>query len=165
MAYKFGNTKRPKEHGLLIAIRKSMNANCQALGIPKEDFAKELGTTHGVLENKLKMSSLTNDVSLSEFIHIMEITGDLSPLEYLCTMFDQVMTSTEPVESPTHESLHAQTDSLQIECSEAFATIKSSLKDDKFTQEEKQLMLRELEDVFKVGVELKDALEKVKCEE
>jgi hypothetical protein len=95
----------------------------------------------------------------------MEITGNLSPLEYLCGMFDQVMTSTEPVEAPNAETIYDQTDCLQMECGEVFATIKNSLKDKVITADEKNAMLRELEDVFKVGVELKDSLVNVKCEE
>lgn len=157
--------KRQKEHGLLILIKDAIKNDCKRNDLEKEEFSNEIGLASAAsLENKLKKSKEDTDITVSELLHIMEITGDLKPLEYICQMFDQVMISTIPSEV-THESIHEKTDNLQIECSESFSTIKMALKDGKITDEEKDNMISELDDTLKVASELKDDVKKLKIDE
>lgn len=163
--HSYKGNKRQKEHGLLVLLKDAIRQDCKRNNIEKGEFAQEIGLASvGSLENKLKKTKDDTDITLSEFIHILEITGDMKPLEYICQMFDQVMISTVPTEV-THESIHEKTDSLQIECSESFSTIKMALKDGVITDEEKSNMLSELEDTLRVASELKDDVKRLKTEE
>lgn len=160
--YRFGNNKRAKDHGLLISIKKSIKADCKRNCIENEAFANEIGTTSGVLSNKLKMSNQINAISIEEFIHIMEITGDYSPLKYLASMFDFVITSTEPQSPGDVSNLSELADSMQIESNESFSEIKRAIKDGQITEEEKTNMLKEVDDSIEAALQTKNAISSIK---
>lgn len=157
--YEFGINKRSKDHGLLVLINKSISADCKKNNIDKDIFANEIGTTRGTLENKLKMSNSINAVTIEEFIHIMEITGDYSPLKYLNEMFGFIMTSTEPQTETDVLSLSELADEMVIECGESFSEVKKAAKEGKITEEKKSNMLKEAKDGIEAALKLKQAIE------
>ncbi|MGB7402681.1 MAG: phage regulatory CII family protein [Arcobacter sp.] len=165
MASKYGNNKRQKEHGLLVTINKSIVADIKRNDIDRGQFANEIGTTGGVLANKLDRQNITNDFSITELIHIMEITGDYGPLKYLCEMFGFVMTSSESGESITIDQLNELTDEAQIEQAESFSTNKKAFKDGKITNEEKENMLKEGMEAMEAVKRQLDALKLIKTTE
>ncbi len=157
MDYKYGTNKRPKEHGLLVAINKSIIEDCKRNNIDKEIFAKELGTTQGTLKNKLTRANTTNDFTLTEFIHIMEITGDYRPLKYIADMFDFTLTKLEH-DSVDIEELDELADTMQIESNESFSAAKDASRDKKITKDEKERMLQEAKDSYEATLKYIEAL-------
>lgn len=160
--YEYGSNKRAKDHGLLVKINKSIIADCKRNDISKDDFAKEIGTTPGTLKNKLTMTNTTNDFTLAEYIHILEITGDYSSLKYICEMFGFIMQSTEPQTAAGNETLNELTDEMQIECGESFAVVKQALKDKVVSSDEKSSMIKELNDNIEASMKLRQAIEFIK---
>ncbi len=79
----YTHNKRPKDTKLCQTIRRSINISRKLQSFTWDDAANELGLSGGTLDNKLKPAKHENDITLSEFIHILEITGDYEPLEYL----------------------------------------------------------------------------------
>ena len=81
----YTDNKRPKDIALCKLITKTINLDlkrnhCKVTDKERAEFANELGTSKGTLENKLKPSMATNDMSITEFIHLLEITGDYESL-------------------------------------------------------------------------------------
>ena len=85
MDYKYN--KAPKDKDLLKLIRRAITKDRRANGLSPEDFANEIGLSAGTLENKLKPSCDVNVLSLDEFIHILDITADYEPLEYIAKRY------------------------------------------------------------------------------
>jgi len=79
--------KAPKDRELLKTIRGSIIKDIRRNGLTMEDFAHEIGLSEGTLENKLKPAMATSDITISEFIHIMDITADYSPLELIAKRY------------------------------------------------------------------------------
>ena len=163
--YEYGRNKRAKDHGLLVTINKSIIADCKRNNISKDDFAKEIGTTPGTLKNKITMTNATNDFTLAEYIHILEITGDYSSLKYICEMFGFIMQSTEPQDQLTNEFLSSLADEMQIECSESFAEVKSALKQPHISKDLIDSMLKELNENIEAAMKLKQAVEFIKIDD
>ena len=165
--------KRRKEHGLLVAIKKDV-IDYLKKGISKEDwalkreelkekFAHSIGlASWGSFENKLKRSKDDTDITVTELIHIAEITGSFNPLKYLNEMFGFVMTSTECGEECSMDQLHMLTDEAQIEGSESFTITKKALRDGKITVDEKEAMLKESMEAVEALTKQIDAIRKIK---
>ena len=132
------------DQGLLIKIQKSINADIKRNNSTKEEFATEIGMTKGTMENKWTFSCKTNDFTVHELIQIMELTGDMTPLEYICHMFDMSVTSNNISSNITAEELSKLADESAIEGNEAFATVKKAAADGKITLEEKENIKKEL---------------------
>ena len=159
--------KRQKEHGFCVLVNKVINEDVkrQPEDFTKSSFAHEIGiASEGSLSNKLKKGKTDTDITVTELMHIIELTGDLRPLEYLCHMFDQQMVTTL-ASDVSLESIHDKTDILQIECSEAFSTIKQSLKDDRVTEDEKSAMIAELNDTLQAAMELKGDVKNIQVKD
>ncbi len=85
MEYKYN--KAPKDKDLLKLIKRAITKDMRANGLTEDDFANEIGLSAGTLANKLKPSCDTNVLSLDEFIHILDITADYEPLEYIAKRY------------------------------------------------------------------------------
>ena len=85
MSYTFN--KAPKDKDLLKLIRRAITKDIRANGLTLEEFANEIGLSAGTLDNKLKPSCETNVLNLDEFIHILDITADYEPLEYIAKRY------------------------------------------------------------------------------
>jgi len=85
MSYTFN--KAPKDKDLLKLIRRAITKDIRENGLTEDDFANEIGLSAGTLANKFKPSCDTNVLSLDEFIHILDITADYEPLEYIAKRY------------------------------------------------------------------------------
>lgn len=134
---------RTFDQGLLVTIQKSILNDIKRNNSCKEDFAAEIGITKGTLENKWTFSCKNNDFTIHELIQIMELTGDLTPLEYICHMFDLAVSYTNVEISTSVEELNKLADEAQMENNEAFAEIKKSSRDSKYSEDEISSMRKE----------------------
>lgn len=155
--------KRKKEHGLLVSINKSITSYCKKNQIEKTDFAIKIGlASEGSLSNKLKRSREDTDITVTELIHICEITSNFQALRYLNEMFGFVMLSSEPEEHVSPEHLNQITDAAQMESNEFFATTKKANFDKKISVEEKENMIKEGMEALEKTKEQIEAIRKIK---
>lgn len=155
--------KRKKEHGLLVSINKSITNYCKKNKIEKTDFAIKIGlASEGSLQNKLKRSREDTDITITELIHICEITSNFQALRYLNEMFGFVMLSSEPDEHVSPEHLNQITDEAQIESNEFFATTKKANSDKEITIEEKENMIKDGMEALEKIKEQIEAIRKIK---
>lgn len=142
--YEYRGNKRRKEHGLLISIKKDILTFCKKEKLERDNFAHMIGlASWGSLENKLKRTKDDTDITITELLHIQELTKSHTPLKYMCEMFGFVMTATETDEETSVEELNALSDKAQMESNESWAEIKKSSADGKFTVDEKAAMKKE----------------------
>jgi hypothetical protein len=134
---------RTFDQGLLVTIQKSIVRDIKRNNSDKETFAAEIGLTKGTLENKWTFSCKTNDFTIHELIQIMELTGDITPLEYIGHMFDMAVISTNTENTTTIEMLNKLADESQIQSNESFAVVKRASADGVYTVEEIAEMKRE----------------------
>ncbi len=134
--------KRSKDQDLYKKISRSITLDVRRNDITKEDFAHDLGTQKGYLEQKLKPSVSTNDLGLSEFIHILETTGDLSPLEHLAAMFGMVLIP-KNIDTSNIQKLDIMCDDVMMESNDTFNVSKKAFRDAKLTADEKEQILKE----------------------
>jgi len=149
------HNKRPKEPKLCTMIRRSISLNRKELGLSFEDVANELGLSEGTLSNKLKPAKAENDMTLSEFIHFLELTGDLSSLEYIAGLFDMVLVK-KSVEKADVADINLLVDVANIKNSDVFRVVKESMSDGVIDEDEQKSILEALEKVQKANARLKD---------
>ena len=149
------HNKRPKESKLCSLIRRSITLNRKELGLSFNDVANELGLTEGTLSNKLKPAKAENDMTLSEFIHFMELTGDLSALEYIAELFDTVLVK-KSVEKADVADINLLVDVANMENSDVFRVVKESMSDGIIDENERAAILKEIEEAQKANARLKD---------
>lgn len=161
-SYEYRGNKRPKEHGLLVSIRKDILSFCKKEDMEKDSFAHTIGlASWGSLENKLKRTKDDTDITITELLHIQELTKSHAPLKYMCEMFGFVMTSTETDEETTVEELNSLSDKAQMESNESWAEIKKASADGKFTVEEKEAMKKEAMEALEAKQKELKAIEKI----
>lgn len=152
---------RTFDQGLLVTIQKSIIHDIKRHDSDKEVFAAEIGLTKGTLENKWTFSCKTNDFTIHELIQIMELTGDISPLEYIGHMFDLAVISTNTENKITPEQLNQLADESQMQNNESFATIKKASKDGLYTVEEVEEMKKEAIEAIEAKQKELDAIKKI----
>lgn len=86
--------KMAKIQELCKIIRGSIVKDVRRNGLSFADFAHEIGLSQGTLENKLKPAS-PHDVTVTELIHIMDITADYAPLEYIARRYGFILCKAE----------------------------------------------------------------------
>ena len=148
------HNKQPKNPKLCKLIRKCITINRKEIGLELEDVAHELGMSKGTLENKLKPSMATNDLSITEFIHFLELTGDYSALKFIASEFDFTLVKNEDIK-PTCREINTLVDNLSIESSDVFRVAKEALKDNKIDSIEREKLCKELDEVVTAALTLK----------
>lgn len=156
----YTDNKRPKDTGLCRLITKILTKDRRENGYSKEEQAIELGLNVGTLENKLKPSYHTGDITLSEFIYVLEITGNYEPLKYLNSIFDLMAVPKEIQIKCDAQKISFYADNAQIESNDVFSAAKKAIADGKVTIQEKENILREIEESERATAELKAS---VKC--
>ena len=154
------HNKSPKDKKLCQLIRKTITINRKELGLEFEDVAFELGLNAGTLSNKLKPSMMHSDLTLTEFIHFLELTGSYEALQHIANEFG--LTLVKNCDSkPIVSDINTLVDNLAVENSELFIVAKNALNDNSISSDEKLQMMSELEDVIIAASELKSQLEGV----
>jgi len=149
------HNKRPKDAKLCTMIRASITKSRKYIGLSFEEAANELGLTEGTLANKLKPAKAENDMTLSEFIHFLELTGDLSALEYIAGLFDMVLVKNS-VSKADVADINLLVDVANMENSDVFRVVKESMSDGVIYEDEKAAILKEIDDANKANARLKD---------
>ncbi|AXX89323.1 hypothetical protein CKA55_07410 [Arcobacter suis] len=141
--------KQPKDPRFLAAFRKAFNKDRKSNNFTPEESANEMGLSHGTLEQKLKPST-ENDITVTEWNHHLELTGDFSTLEYFALKhgFELKKLDINTKDIPINEVLEDADNAMQ-ESNEAWGKIKSSLKDKKLSKKEKIESLREINEAVK----------------
>ncbi|MFK5937707.1 MAG: hypothetical protein QM497_04830 [Sulfurimonas sp.] len=148
--------KEPKDSKLCKLIRKTITVNRKKLGLEFQDVANELGLSAGTLSNKLKPSMMHSDITLTEFIHFLELTDSFEALRHIVNKFDFTLVKNHV--SDKSSNFDHLIDELNIENGELFKVAKEALYDDEIDNEEKLLIENALEDVIIAANDLKSQL-------
>ena len=141
--------KQPKDPRFLAAFRKAFNKDRKNNSFTPEESANEMGISHGTLEQKLKPST-ENDITVTEWNHHLEITGDFSTLEYFASKHGFELKKLDVnSQGITIVGVLEDADNAMQESNEAWGKIKSSLRDQKLSKKEKLESLREITEAVK----------------
>lgn len=149
--------KMPKDPKLCQLIRKTITVNRKAIGLEFKDVAAELGMQLGTLENKLKPSYDNGDMTITEFMHFLELTGDMSALEYIASKFEMVLVHKHTSHSEI-SNINILVDAANIENGDVFRVIKCALLDGVITKIERQMILKEIDEADRANAELRDII-------
>ena len=153
--------KRPKDMKLCQMIRRTININRKELGFEWDDVAAELGMSGSTLDNKLKPAKIDNDITLSEFIHILELTGDMSALEHLNSLCEYIAIP-KKVSVPDTKDITILVSMAMKENNDVFNEAQKDLADGKIDAKEKASILKELEEAQKANANLRYIIERLK---
>jgi len=147
--------KQPKDPRLCKSILKTITINRKKLGLEFEDVANELGLQPGTLRNKLKPSYDMGDMTLTEFMHFLELTGDYAALEYIAKKFGFVLVCEKKAHTTTMD-INILVDRSNIENADVFKAVKVAMSDGEVTPQERDIILKEIEEAQSANAELKD---------
>lgn len=153
----FTHNKAPKDSGLCKTIRRSINLDRKRQGYDWDDAAHELGLNGGTLDNKLKPSMPTSDMTVTELMHFIELSGDYSALEYMAKKFDMVLISKSHEKASTSD-LNLLVDKANMENSDVFRTVKRAIEDGVIDNEERENILKEINEADVANAKLKDTV-------
>lgn len=157
----YTQNKRPKDMTLCQMIRRTINKSRKDLGFTWEDAAHELGMSGGTLDNKLKPAKHENDLTVSEFIHVLETTGDLAALEYINKIFDLVAVP-KTVGVKSAKNITHLVDMAMIENNDVFSEAKKDLEDGVIDADEKTRILKELDEADTANANLRYMIKNLK---
>lgn len=149
------NNKASKDAKLSQLIRKTITVNRKEIGLEFEDVAHELGMQPGTLQNKLKPAMQTNDMSITEFVHFLELTGDYAALEYIANKFDCVLVHKKQAKA-TITDINIIVDTANIENADVFREVKQDMADGMISNEERTRILKEIDEAQVANAKLKD---------
>ena len=156
MIKQFLYNKQPKDPRLCKILRRAITLDRKRNGFEWEDIANELGLSSGTLENKLKPSYESSDITLSEFMHFMEMSGDYTALEYIANNFDKILISKqEPTAEVNIKNINLLVDMANIDNSEVFREVKVDIEDKIIDKEEKKRILEAIDKAQKSNAKLK----------
>ena len=152
------HNKEPKDSKLCRLIRKTITINRKEIGLEFADVAFELGLQVGTLENKLKPSYANGDLTLTEFMHFLELTGDYEALRYIASKYD--FTLVKNIQNRAEcKDIHRLVDNLAIEGSEVFRTSKKAMDNGYLSEDENISIVKGLEELITSANEFKNQLE------
>ena len=158
MSYTFN--KMPKIHELCKLIKKVIVKDTRDNGFTREEFANEIGLSEGTLENKLKPAS-PYDLTLHEFIHILDLTGNYEPLEYIAKRYGFTLCrpDTEPQESNDPITI-VMLKALGLEevQGDLAHTVKDAIQDGEIDEDEKRAIKDVAHKLRKLAAELQESL-------
>ncbi len=151
----YTQNKAPKDTQFCKILKRSINLDRKRQEFSWDDAANELGLNGGTLENKLKPAMPTSDITISEFIHFMELSADYDALEYLAKKFDLALIPKSQAEAKACD-VNTLVDIASIENSDVFRVVKTAMADGVITEEEKAAILKEIDEAEKANALLKD---------
>jgi hypothetical protein len=158
--------KQPKDPRFLAIFRKAFNRDRKNNSFTPEESANEMGMSHGTLESKLRPSNSENDITVTEWNHHLEITGDFSTLEYFASKHGFEVKKLDVINSGiTILGVLEHADNAMQESNEAWGKIKSSLKDEILTKKEKLESLNEIDEAIKALQQLQQDVQAMSIEE
>jgi len=157
----YTENKLPKIAELYRLITRTISLDKKKSGLNFEEFANEIGLCSGTLRNKLKPSDTIHDLTLMEFINILETTGDYSSLEFVASHFNKMLID-KRVSLRSAKRLHVLADDGMVDESDVFRSIKIALKDNIIDDNEKIEILKELDKADATNASIRVALNGVK---
>ncbi|WP_418180766.1 phage regulatory CII family protein [Aliarcobacter lanthieri] len=149
------HNKQSKDSRFLAIFKKAFNKDRLRNGFTIDEAAQEMGISHGTLEQKLKPSA-DNDITVTEWNHHLELTGDFSTLEYFAFKHGfELKRMNISFISKDEAMINEQADKAMLEFNEAWAKVKNSLLDNQFDKKEKLETLREISEAMQELQQLK----------
>lgn len=134
-------------------------------GIDKIDpVAAKLGTTSGVLYRRLNPDDTTMPLSMDSVIAITHLTGDMRILEAMAKPFDRILICKKKAQTNTSD-VNLLVDKANMENADVFRVVKQAIADNKITPEEREEILKEIDEAQKANAELKDTVLHIAIEE
>lgn len=165
MINEYKHNKQPKDPKLCKMIRKTITVNRKHLGLEFEEVAHELGLSEGTLANKLKPSMDMSDLTLTEFVHFLELTGDYTALEHIANDLDLVLIAKKQNKSSSKD-INNLVDAANIHNAEVFREIKFDMEDGIIDQDEQLRILAKIDTAQKANAALRDRVVNLEiCEE
>jgi len=158
MSYTYNKMQKLKD--LCKSIRATITKDIRSNGLSLEDFANEIGLSAGTLENKLKPAS-PYDFTITEFIHILDITGDYAPLEFLAKRYDFRLCKPDTTKSECDNLILAvtlKTFDLEELQGNLAKTIKEAIQDGEIDESEKEEIKNLAYELRKLAAELEESL-------
>ena len=159
MSYTYN--KAPKNREILKAIRASITKDIRSNGLSLEEFAHEIGLSEGTLENKLKPSMHTSDITLAEFLHIIDITGDYKALELIAKRYGFVLAKAKTTQTKTDDiktSVMLKTLNLESEHGKFAKVLQEALEDGVIDDDERNHMREVAYTLRKLALDLEETL-------
>jgi|GEM_PF-2804231 len=151
----YTQNKAPKDSGLCKVLKRAMNLDRKRQGYEWSDIAAELGLNGGTLENKLKPSMATSDLTVTELMHFIELSGDYSALEYIANKYDMVLI-TKKQATANISDINLLVDKANIENSDVFRVVKKAIEDGVIDELEQESILKEIDEAQTANAELKN---------
>lgn len=155
----YHQNKQPKDPRFLAAFRKSFNRDRLNNGFSIEESAHDLGMSRDTLDKKLKPSNDMNDITVTDWNHHLELSGEFSSLEYFALKhgyeLNKLNLSTTCKSIP---EINTQADRAMIEFNEAWKEIKQSIEDGTLSEKEKIKTSSEIDESIKLLQQLRQDL-------
>lgn len=120
-----------------------------------DEVAAKIGTTSGVLYRRLNPEDTTMPLSIDSVISITKLTGDLRIIEAMGNQFNQVMICKKQATAKTSD-INLLVDIANMENADVFSVVKRAIADDVITPEEREAILKEIDEAQKANAVLKD---------
>lgn len=117
--------------------------------------AAELGTTTGVLYRQLNPKDTQMPLSIDRVMAITKLTDDTRILDVVVNEFDLVAVCKHKNEAKASD-INVLVDMASIENNDVFRVVKMAIADDVITPEEREEILKEIDEAQKANAELKN---------
>lgn len=117
--------------------------------------AAELGTTTGVLYRQLNPKDTQMTLSVDRIMSICKLTKDYRILELMANEFDLALIPKHK-DKATASDINLLVDMANIENNDVFKVVKRALADGVMTPQEKEAILKEIDEAESANAELKD---------
>ncbi|MCT7596413.1 phage regulatory CII family protein [Aliarcobacter butzleri] len=159
------SNKQSKDSRFLALFKKAFNKDRLRNEFSRDEAANEMGLSSGTLEQKLKPSA-DNDITVTEWNHHLELTGDFTTLEYFVSKHGFELKKLNLLKTAvTIHQINIHADNAMKESNEAWAKIKTSIKGKKLNKQEKFDSLREIDEAIKALQQLQQDVQNKEIEE
>ena len=138
--------KQPKDPNFLKIFRNVFNTDRKLNAFSHDEASHELGLAWGTLDQKLKPSG-ESDITVSEWSHHLEITGNFETLNYFVNKHGFELKSLNlDMSCAVDVNIDNQADKAMMEVNEAWAAVKLGWADKKWTKKELANANKELDE-------------------
>lgn len=158
------DTDELPNHKVYEAAQKVVADYMEKIRCKIDVVAAELGTTTGVLYRQLNPKDTTMPLSIDRVMAITKLTGDNRILEEIVREFELIVIKRR-CEKARAADLNVLVDKANIENSDVFRVVKSAIEDGKIDKEDKEKIIKEIDEAQKANAELKDLVLHIALEE
>ncbi|MFY4767480.1 phage regulatory CII family protein [Aliarcobacter butzleri] len=158
------DTDELPNHKVYEAAQKVVADYMEKIRCKIDVVAAELGTTTGVLYRQLNPKDTTMPLSIDRVMAITKLTGDNRILEEVAREFELIVIKRR-CEKARAADLNVLVDKANIENSDVFRVVKSAIEDGKIDKEDKEKILKEIDEAQVANAELKDRVLHLALEE